>query len=183
MRLRPRSVTLLAAVVAGVLTDLVVMIPSLQFAYRSVPLHAMLEATASLIGFLTTVLLWGRLRQRQMLGDLLLFVAVGVLALTNFLFAAIPAAIWSEPHPFSTWTTLASAALAAGLLAAAAFVPDRRLGNYERAGRLAVIGIGISLLNDWRQNVGRKVSKSAGNFFANVLGGALNLTFEQELVA
>ena len=93
MRLRPRSVTLLAAVVAGVLTDLVVMIPSLQFAYRSVPLHAMLEATASLIGFLTTVLLWGRVRQRQMLGDLLLFVAVGVLAVTNFLFAAIPAAI------------------------------------------------------------------------------------------
>jgi signal transduction histidine kinase len=146
MRLRPRSVTLLAALIAGVLTDLVIMVPTLHFAYRSVPLHAMLEATASLIGFLTTMLLWGRLRQRQMLGDLLLFIAVGVLALTNLLFAAIPAAIWREPHPFSTWTTLASAALAAGLLAASAFVRDRRLGNYERAARLAVICIGVSLV-------------------------------------
>jgi len=146
MRLRPRSVTLLAALIAGLLTDLVIMLPTLHFAYRSVPLHAMLEATASLIGILTTVLLWGRLRHRQMLGDLLLFVAVGVLALTNFLFAAIPAAIWREPHPFSTWTTLASAALAAGLLAAAAFVRDRRLDDYERAGRVAVIGIGVSLI-------------------------------------
>jgi signal transduction histidine kinase len=139
-------VTLLAAFVAGVLTDIVVMTPSLHFAYRSVPLHAMLEATASLIGFLTTVLLWGRLRQRQMLVDLLLFIAVGELALTNFLFAAIPAAIWREPHPFSTWTTLASAGLAAGLLAVAAFVRDRRLRDYERAGRLAVIGIALSLI-------------------------------------
>ena len=146
MRLKPRSVTLLAALVAAILTDVVIMVPTLHFAYRSVPLHAMLEATASLIGFLTTVLLWGRLKQRQMLGDLLLFVAVGVLALTNFLFATIPAAIWQVPHPFSTWTTLASTALAAGLLTAAAFVRDRKLRDYERAGRLAVTGIAVSLI-------------------------------------
>ncbi len=81
-----------------------------------------------------------------MLVDLLLFIAVVELALTNFLFAAIPAAIWREPHPFSTWTTLASAGLSAALLAVAAFVRDRRLRDYERAGRLAVIGIALSLI-------------------------------------
>ena len=76
MRLKPRSVTLLAALVAAILTDVVIMVPTLHFAYRSVPLHAMLEATASLIGFLTTILLWGRLKHRQMLGDLLLFLSL-----------------------------------------------------------------------------------------------------------
>jgi hypothetical protein len=76
MRLRPRSVTLLAALVAATLTDLVVMVPGLHYAYRSVPLHAMLETTATIIALLTTVLLWGRLRERQRLDDLLLFVAL-----------------------------------------------------------------------------------------------------------
>ena len=42
MRLRPRTVTLLAALLAGVLTDVIIMVPSLGFAYRSVQLHAML---------------------------------------------------------------------------------------------------------------------------------------------
>ena len=56
MRLRPRSVTLLAALVAAALTDLVVMVPGLHYAYRSVPLHAMLETTATIIALLTTVL-------------------------------------------------------------------------------------------------------------------------------
>ena len=71
MRLRPRSVTLLAALVAGVLTDLVIAVPSIHFAYRSVALHAMLETLATVIALLTTILLWGRLQQRQRRNDLL----------------------------------------------------------------------------------------------------------------
>ena len=51
MRLSPRGVTLLAAVVAGVLTDLVAFVPSLHFAYHSVPLHAMLEMNGNPRGF------------------------------------------------------------------------------------------------------------------------------------
>ena len=67
MRLRPRSVTLLAALVAGVLTDLVITVPSIHFAYRSIALHAMLETLATVIALLTTILLWGRLQHRQRL--------------------------------------------------------------------------------------------------------------------
>jgi signal transduction histidine kinase len=146
MRLRARSVTLLAALIAGGLTDLVIMVPSLHFAYRSVPLHAMLEMTAALIALLTTVLLWGRLEQRQRLDDLLLFIAAALFALTNLLFAAIPAAIWTDPHPFSTWTTLAGGGLAAAVLAAAAFVPPLPLKDYVRAGRIAVVGMSFGLV-------------------------------------
>jgi signal transduction histidine kinase len=137
--------TVLAALVAGGLTDLVIMVPSLQFAYRSVAVHAMLEVTASLIAFVTTVLVWGRLKARQGLDDLLLFLALGLLSVTSLLFGVIPAAIWRDPHPFSTWTTIAAGACAAVLLAVAALVRPRRLRDYEHAGRLAVVGMGIGL--------------------------------------
>jgi signal transduction histidine kinase len=146
MRLRARSVTLLAALVAGLATDVFVMIPSLHFAYRSVPLHAMLEMAAALIAVLTTILLWLRLEQRRRLDDLLLFIAVALFALTNLLFAAIPAAIWTDPHPFSIWTTVAGGGIGAALLAAAAFVEPRPLKDYVKAGRIAVIAMSLALL-------------------------------------
>lgn len=68
MRLRPRSMTLLAALIAGVMTDLVIKVLSLHFTSLRIshfPLHAMLETTATVIAFLTTILLWGRLQQRR----------------------------------------------------------------------------------------------------------------------
>ena len=138
MRLRPRSITLLAAVVAGAFTNLVIMVPGLHFAYRSVPLHAMLETTATIIALLTTILLWGRLRQRQRLDDLLLFVALALLTTTNLLFATVPAAIWTDPHQFSIWTTVCGGAASAALLAAASLAPPIRLRDYEKAARIAI---------------------------------------------
>ncbi len=41
-------------------------------------------------------------------------------------------------------------------------------------------GIRVGLLYDWRENVGRKISKGAGNFLTNVLGGAFNVSFQNE---
>ena len=148
MTLRPRNVTLLATLLACGLTDLIILTPSLHFAYRSVPLHAMLETAAALIGLLTTFLLWGRLSQRRRLDDLLLFLALGVLSFTNLVFAMIPAALFGDTHTFSTWTTLAGSALGAALLAYAAFVPKRQLSNYRRAtgfGILAACTVLIAL--------------------------------------
>jgi signal transduction histidine kinase len=136
---RPRTVTLLATLLACGLTDLIILTPSLHFAYRSVPLHAMLETAATLIGLLTTFLLWGRLSQRRRLDDLLLFLALGVLSFTNLFFAAIPAAFFGDTHTFSTWTTLAGGALGAALLALAALVPRRQLSNYRRATGFAIL--------------------------------------------
>jgi signal transduction histidine kinase len=128
------------------MTNLVLMLPSLHFAYRSVRLHSMLETAATLIAVLTAFLLFGRLRQRKELPDLLLFLGLGVLALTNLLFAAIPAVIWARPHAFSIWTTLIGGAFGAALLAAAALVPSRRLANYERALRSAAVAAAAMLL-------------------------------------
>src|SRR6266436_425876 len=146
MRLRPRTVTLLAALVAGALTDLVIIVPRVHYAYRSVPLHAMLETTATIIALLTTILLWGRLRQRQRLDDLLLFIALALLTTTNLLFAAIPAAIWTNPHPFSIWSSICGSAAGAALLAAAALASPIRLHDYEKAARTAIILMAVGLV-------------------------------------
>jgi signal transduction histidine kinase len=146
MRLSPRGVTLLAAVVAGVLTDLVAFVPSLHFAYRSVPLHAMLEMTATLASLLTTFLLWGRLRERRGTDDLLLFVGLGALGVSTLLFATVPAAFWTMPHPFMTWMGVAGSAIGALLLAGAAFVRPARLRNHERAAGHAVVAVVIFLM-------------------------------------
>src|SRR5439155_258482 len=143
--LRPRYVLVLAALVAGGLTDLVILVPSVQFAYRSVAVHAMLEVTASLIAFVTTVLVWGRLKWRQRLDDLLLFIALALLSVTSLVFAVVPAAIWRDPHPFSTWTTLVAGGLSAALLAVAAVVRPVRLRNYEHTTRIAVVAMAIAL--------------------------------------
>ncbi|HYY03686.1 MAG TPA: sensor histidine kinase [Gaiellaceae bacterium] len=146
MRLSPKGVTLLTAVVAGVLTDLVAFVPSLHFAYPSVPLHAMLEVTATLAASLTTFLLWGRLRERRGTDDLLLFVGLGALAVSSLLFAALPAAFWTVPHPFTTWMGVAGSAIGALLLAAAAFVRPSRLRDHERAAGHAVVALAIFLM-------------------------------------
>src|SRR2546423_11575731 len=106
----------------------------------------MLETAATIIALLTTILLWGRLRQRQRLDDLLLFVALALLTTTNLLFAAVPAAIWTIPHPFSTWTTVCGSAAAAGLLAAAALAPPTRLPDYKKAARAAITLMSIGLV-------------------------------------
>jgi signal transduction histidine kinase len=144
-RLRPRFVTVLAALVACGFTDIVMTVPSMQFAYRSIAVHAMLEVTASLIAFVTTVLVWGRLRYRQGLDDLLLFIGIGLLAITSLVFAVVPAAIWREPHPFSIWTTLITGGLGAALLATAALVRPSRIRNYEHAARIAVVWVALAL--------------------------------------
>jgi signal transduction histidine kinase len=132
-------VTLLAVLVAGGLTDLVLLVPSLHFAYHSTRVHGMLETAAALIALLTAFLLWGRLQHRRRLADLLLFVGIGILAVTNLLFAAVPAVIWNHPHPFSIWTTLLASVLGAMFLAAAANLGEKRLAGYKRAATVAVV--------------------------------------------
>jgi signal transduction histidine kinase len=146
VNLRPRSVTLLAALLAGVLTDLVIFVPSLHYAYRSASTRVMLETTATLVGLLTTFLLWGRVRQRKRLDDLLLFVALALLSISNLVFAVLPALRWTRPHPFSMWTTLATGAVGAAVLATASVLRDRQLVNSERAALRGLLAVATILV-------------------------------------
>jgi signal transduction histidine kinase len=125
-----------AAVAAG---------PHLHFAYRNPDLHVALLTAEALIALLSAYLLMGRQRRRRALEDLLLSMALAALAVSNLVFAVIPAVISSDTSVFSTWSSLIGRLLGATLFAAAAILPSPRthLSNRQLA---AVWGIVAAVL-------------------------------------
>ena len=61
--LRPRTWTLLAALLGAFVTLLVMTLAQLQFAYRAFGLHVALETAAAFVAFLAAHLFYGRFRQ------------------------------------------------------------------------------------------------------------------------
>jgi signal transduction histidine kinase len=140
---------------AGVVTLLVSILPWVDFAYRSRPLHVAIETAASIIGLLAAYLLLGRYRRSASLRDLLLVGAFLLLAGTNLCFSSLPAMSGGPPGRFETWSPVAGSLLGALALAAAAFAPTGRVRAPRRdllimlgacAGLLAVIAAGVALL-------------------------------------
>jgi signal transduction histidine kinase len=92
-------------------------------------------------------LAWGRFRQSLKRGDLLLAGSLVVFAVANLLFSAIPAIADAEPGSFATWAPAGGRLLGAGLMAAAAVVPDQVLRQPMRDARrllgavVAVLGV------------------------------------------
>jgi signal transduction histidine kinase len=139
--LRPRTWTLLAALVGAFATLLVMELSQLQFAYRAVGLHVALETAAAFVAFLVAHLFYGRFRQSGRVDDLALTLSLGVIACANGFFAAIPAAVSNgSAAPFSTWAPLSGRLVGEALFAFAAFAPRRRLANPRRTARIAMLG-------------------------------------------
>src|SRR5919204_1403804 len=138
--LRPRTWTLVAALVGAFATLLVMTLAQLQFAYRAFGLHVALETAAAFVAFLVAHLFYGRFRQSGRIDDLALTLGLGVIACANGFFAAIPAAV-SNGHgaPFSTWAPLSGRLIGEALFALAAFAPRRRLSNPMRTARFAML--------------------------------------------
>src|SRR5919197_1934349 len=138
---RPRTWTLLAALVGAFATLLVMALAQLQFAYRAFGLHVALETAAAFVAFLVAHLFYGRFRQSGRVDDLALTLGLGVIACANGFFAAIPAAV-SNGHaaPFSTWAPLSGRLIGEALFAFAAFAPRRRLAHPRRTARIAMLG-------------------------------------------
>jgi signal transduction histidine kinase len=123
------AVVLVTAVISGVATLVVALLPQLHFAYRQPPLHVALETAASLIALLAGFLVFGRLRREGGLNELVLACALAVLALLNLFFLMVPALAALVPDDLMVWVTFAGYLLGALLFALAAFVPRRRLGR------------------------------------------------------
>src|ERR671932_286885 len=98
---------------AGVVTLLVSILPWVDFAYRSRPLHVAIETAASIIGLLAAYLLLGRYRRSASLRDLLLVGAFLLLAATNLCFSSLPAMSGGPPGRFETWSPVAGSLLGA----------------------------------------------------------------------
>lgn len=111
---------------AGATVALVLM-ASLNFAYRAPALHVALETTAAITASAAAFLLLGRFRRTGFLDELILAAGLSVLALSNFAFAALPAVFDLRSNRASVWSMLFTATLAALLICAATLLPRRRL--------------------------------------------------------
>src|SRR5919108_930675 len=122
-----RVAVLATAAVSAAVTLVITVLPQLHYAYRAPHTHVALETAATLIGLLASFLVFGRLRRRPLLNELLLACGLGLLALTNLSFVIVPTLAESSPHRWTVWAAIVGRSLGALLFALAAFVPRRRL--------------------------------------------------------
>jgi signal transduction histidine kinase len=148
MARRPLRLAFVAvAVISAAITLAVMTLPGLHFAYRRPPMHIALETAAALIALLAAFLVFGRVQRGARLDELVLACALGVLALSNLLFAAIPALVEGIPPERSVWAAITGRTVGAVLLACSPFLPRRRLAHARQATRYAVVGaLGVLLV-------------------------------------
>jgi signal transduction histidine kinase len=145
--IHPLRLTFVTVVVfSGAVTLAVATLPGLYFAYRRPPVHIALETAAALIALLAAFLVFGRVQREARLDEVVLACSLGLLALSNLLFAAIPAMLENVPEERSVWAAIAGRTLGAILLASSPFLPRRRFLDPKRATRAAVAVILVALL-------------------------------------
>jgi signal transduction histidine kinase len=126
--LRPKHVSLVAVAAAGTATFVISGIRLVDFGHESASLHVALETVIATISIVAAHLVQGRFRQSQSRSDLILFYALATFAVTNLLFAALPAALGtSYPDGFALWAPLAGAVVGSFLLLLAAGASTRRV--------------------------------------------------------
>jgi signal transduction histidine kinase len=135
------GVALLAALAAA----LVAAVPHVDFGWRSPALHVGIETTVTVVAVLTAYLLIGRYGLTQSLSDLVLVASLGLLAISNLAFSALPALLGSGQTDFATWAPLLTRGAGALGFAVAAFLPDVRLPSPRRAAAAALFGALVAL--------------------------------------
>jgi signal transduction histidine kinase len=135
---RPLRLTIAAAALSALATLVLTLYPGVRFAYHGPSMHVALETTASWVALLAAYLVFWRVRRHGRVSDVALFVALVILASTNLLFSAVPAALGHATESFPTWTQASGRLLGAVALVVAAFAPDTRLRRPER-----VVGVVI----------------------------------------
>lgn len=152
-----RASVAVTAAAAGLITLLVSVSPGVSFAYRNPALHVAVETAAALVSLVAAQLVWGRFHQSLRLRDLLLVASLGVFAVANLLFSAVPAIADEHPGSFATWAPAGARLLGAALMALSVVVPDRALLRPMRDARrllagcvlgLAAIGVAAALAGD-----------------------------------
>ena len=109
-----------AAIASVVGTAAFASIRNCSFRYRRQAEDLALETAASLIALLACFLVFGRLRRRTRLNELMLAWALAVFALSNLMLVTVPIVAGWAPDDLTVW-----AAPAAGSLGAAAVRPRR----------------------------------------------------------
>jgi signal transduction histidine kinase len=141
LRVAARQVRLTVAVasLSALVTLLWTVTPGVRFAYRGASMHVALETSASLIALVAAYLVFWRFRRHGRAGDLALFGALAVLAGTNLLFSALPAALGHATETLPTWAQAGGRLLGAVALVGAAFAPDTMVRRPGRAAAGAIL--------------------------------------------
>ena len=118
-------------------------------AYQSTSLHVALETAVAVISIVAAHLVFGRFRETGALNDLVLFYAIALLAASNLVLSALPAALASSyPDGVPTWGPTLGVLAAAALLCASAYVPGRSVNRalWHRIDRVAAVLIVVATL-------------------------------------
>ena len=143
--LRARWMAAVPAIVTaslGLLTTLlVVFVPALHFAYRSVVGHLAMENLDASIAAVVAVLFYGRYRRTAASRDLLVASAFTLLSASGFMLVVLPAVTASGSVVWTSWIPLVVRLFAAGLIALAAADPQRRINDRRELRRVVAVAV------------------------------------------
>jgi len=142
--LRLRRLAVGCALGSAGATLALVLVASLNFAYRAPALHVALETTAAIAASAAAFLLLGRFWRTGFLDELILSAGLSLLALWNFAFATLPAVFDLQSSRVSVWSMLFTGLVAAILVCVAALLPRRRI-TVGRRWPLVVYGSALAL--------------------------------------
>jgi signal transduction histidine kinase len=133
-------------------TAALVLVASLNFAYRAPGLDVALETTAALTASAAAFLVLGRFRRSGFVDELILSAGLSLLALSNLVFATLPTIFDLASTHASLWSSLFTSTVAAFLICSAALLPRRQLAAGPRwpaaiyGGTVAVAVVGVLLI-------------------------------------
>ena len=133
------AAVVVTAIVLVAVTAALALAPQLHLGYPQEAADLALDTAASVIGLLACFLVFGRLRRRTRLNELLLACALAVLALSNLFLCTVPVVAGWEPDDLTVWLAPVAISFGALLFVLAAFLPDRQL---RPSGPLLVVGAG-----------------------------------------
>ena len=136
----PRGWVGATTVLAVSATALVASVPSFHLAYRKPALHTALETAACVVALLAAFLVLGRLRRHPRMNELLLALALSLLAVSNIVFV-LPAVVGLGSRDDLAWDGRIGTIGGALVLAVAALAPRQVLDRPRRAQWLALTGL------------------------------------------
>ena len=134
------AAVIVTAIVLVAVTAALALAPQLHLGYPQEAADLALDTAASVVGLLAYFLVFGRLRRRARLNELLLACALAVLALSNLFLCTVPAVAGWAPDDLTVWLAPVASSFGALLFVLAAFLPDRRL---RPSGPLLAVGAGV----------------------------------------
>ena len=134
-----RASDVVTAIVLVTVTAAVVLAPQFHPGYRRQAEDLTMETALSVIGLLAYLLVFGRLRRRTRLNELMLACAIAVLALSNLFLVTVPTVAGWAPDDLTVWAAPVAGSFGALLFVLAAWVPNRQL---RPSGPLLVVGLG-----------------------------------------